>query len=389
MIRLNKDQSFTGDSPPSRGTAAAATAKRTGKTALILFGSVFALAGLFLLKPLFVTPLQKMHAAKTWDSMPATVVSSEVKSHSDSDGTTYSIHIAYRYEINGAEYAGDRYNFIGGSSSGYERKAEVVRRYPPGQVFTLYVNPANPSESVIDREPSLLLLLGLIPAVFSLAGISLIVFAFRTAKTRLDPAQAARQVVALKGASPISKAVGITLFAVVWNGVVFLIFQSDAPILFHIIFGGIGLILIGAAIYSILATFNPRPQVEITPGDIHPGSSVAMRWRTMGNIDRIEKLVIRLRCLRVTTETTGSGKNRHTRIVKTPLYENVLRETGSMSEVAQGTLQFSIPEDQPASVPGNDDGICWQITFNGSISRWPDLKEELPFTVYPADQECN
>jgi len=51
--------------------------------------------------------------------------------------------------------------------------------------------------------------------------------------------------------------------------------------------------------------------------------------------------------------------------------------------IAQGALQFAIPEDQPPSEPGNDGGIRWQILFHGDIFHWPDLKKELPFTVYP------
>lgn len=384
MIRFNTNRSFATPSPAASSEAEKKTA-RTGKTALILFGTVFALAGLFLLKPLCINPLQSIHAAKTWSTVQATVIESRVKEHSGSDDTTYSVYIAYRYDMNGTAYTGDRYNFFNWSSSGYRSKAEVVRQYPPGTTFPVYVNPANPVESVIDREPSLLLLLGLVPLVFSLAGIGIIISGFRIKPPRLDPAQAAERVVALKGTSPGGKAAGITLFALVWNGIVFLIFKSDAPILFPIVFGGIGLILIGAVIHSVLAVFNPRPQVEITPGDIRPGSSVAMRWRTAGQVERIEKLVIRLQCLRITTETTGSGKNRSTKIVKTPLYETVLRETGSPHETAQGTLQFMIPENQPCSIPGNTGGIRWQIVFHGNISRWPDLNEELPFIVYPAD----
>jgi hypothetical protein len=55
------------------------------------------------------------------------------------------------------------------------------------------------------------------------------------------------------------------------------------------------------------------------------------------------------------------------------------------SEIAQGTLQHIIPENRPASRPGQENGIEWQIVFHGDIARWPDLKAELPFIVYPND----
>ncbi|MEN8254355.1 MAG: DUF3592 domain-containing protein [Verrucomicrobiota bacterium] len=353
------------------------------KKPLIAFGAVFALIGLAVSIPMFIIPLQKIAGAKSWDTIDATVVSSKVKSHDSDDGTTYSVYIAYRYKVDGVEYLGDKYTFMGGSSSGREGKTEIVRQYPEGHRFSVYVDPANPSESVINREFTSMMLLGLIPLVFSIVGIVIMVAAFRAKKAKLDNRQSQEQIVTLEGTSPVGKAVGLIIFTVIWNGVVFLIFKSDAPILFHIVFGFFGVVMILASIHAILTIFNPRPTVEITPGNIHPGTSVAMRWRMDGRTDRIGKLTISLQCLRITTETSGSGKNRSTRVVKTPLHETVLLETESQNEIAQGTLQFTVPEEQPPSEPGNDGGIRWQLLFHGDISRWPDLKEELPFTVYP------
>lgn len=359
------------------------TKKRSGKWIPIAFGAVFALIGLAVLKPLVLTPMQKARDAKTWNAVEAVVVSSKVKSHKSDDSTTYSPYIAYRYEVNGEEYLGDRYAFMGGSSSGYDGKAKIVNQYPKGHVFTVYVNPINPEDSVISRDLSNGLFFGLIPLIFIAVGIIIIIAGFRAKKAKLDPGQAREHVVALKGSSPIGKAVGITLFAVIWNTIVFFIFKSDAPIIFHIMFGGAGLIVIGASIHSILAIFNPRPEVEITPGDVRPGSSVAMRWRTSGRADRIGKLTVSLQCLRITTETHRSGGKTRTTTVKTPVFTQELLQTVSPHEIAQGTLQFHVPEDQSASVPGNHNGIRWQLMFHGDIPRWPDLKQELPFTVYP------
>ncbi|MCF7849655.1 MAG: DUF3592 domain-containing protein [Kiritimatiellales bacterium] len=361
--------------------------KRSAKWFLIPFGAVFVLVGLIALKPLFITPLQKTHNAKTWDSVPATVVSSKVKSHSDDDGTTYSVYIAYRYEIDGEEFLGDRYTFMGGSSRGRDSKAGIVRRYPTGRKFNVYVNPVNPFESVIQREFTPMMWLGLIPLIFviaGIAGIAVMIGGFR-AKTKLDTRQAQEQIVTLKGTSPAAKASGLLIFTLIWNGVVVLIFKSEAPILFHIVFGFFGLIMIAASIHAILALFNPRPIVEITPGNIRPGTSVAMRWRTNGNIDRIEKLTISLQCLKITAETTRRGGKSHTTTIKTPQHDEELLQTDSQPEIAQGTLQFQIPEEVPPSRPKGFRGeIRWQLVFHGDIKRWPDLKEELPFTVYPS-----
>jgi len=359
------------------------TTPRSGKRFMTLFGAIFALAGLLASKPLLITPLQKTEAAKTWNPVPATVLSSEVKSHSNSDGTTYSPHISYKYEINKQEYRGDQYSFMSGSSSGYDGKAAIVRQYPKGHQFTVFVNPANPSESVINRNKSPMLLFGLIPVIFFIVGIGIIIAAIRNKKATLDPAQARTQVVRLKGKSPIGKAVGIVILSTVWNTVVYFIIQSDAPAFFALIFGLFGLAMIAGSIHAILNLFNPRPTVEITPGDIRPGTNVAMRWRLSGRIDRIVSLNITLQCVEVTTETRRSGSKTTTSVIKTPIHTLELLASTSANEIAQGTLQFIIQNEQPPSRPGNTNGIQWQLLFHGDIPRWPDVKEEFHLIVYP------
>ena len=366
---------------PSRSVKKA----RSGKRFLLLFGAIFAVIGLVMLKPLILTPLQKSRAAQSWQMVEAVVISSKVKSHTSDDSTTYSPYIAYRYVMNGEQYLGDQYSFIGGSSSGYESKADIVRQYPAGHTFTVYVNPDNPAESVINRTMSNAKLLVLIPLIFFIVGVVIMVSALRAKKAKLDASQAREHIVILKGTSRAGKAVGITLFTAIWNSVVFVLFTSDAPLFMAVIFGLFGAGMLLASIHAILGIFNPRPEVEITPGDIHPGTSVAMRWRTTGRADRIGQLSVALQCLRITTETSGQGKNRSTRTVKTPLFTKELLQTESQHEITQGTRQFEIPEEQPASEPGKESGIQWQLVFHGNIDRWPDLKQELPFTVYPVD----
>lgn len=360
--------------------------ERSSKVFLIIFGLFFAVLSGLMIKPLLVTPLQQTRDAQNWQAVPAVVESSKVRSHSDDDGTTYSVYIAYCYEIHGKKHYGDRYTFMGGSSSGYDSKAEIVRQHPQGSEINVYVNPSDPSESVIRRDYSKSLLFGLIPLVFFMIGIAVMIAGFRSKKPSLDMSQSQEHVVALQNPSRIGKAVGIIMFTVIWNGIVYFMFSSgEVPLWFASIFGIAGVIMIGASTYSILAIFNPKPTVEITPGNIQPGTNVAMRWRIGGRTDRIVSLSIKFQCLKVTTETTGSGKNRSSRVVRTPLHETELLQTQGQSEIAQGTLQFEIPEDQPASRSGNTSGIQWQLVFHGDIARWPDMKTELPFIVYPDD----
>lgn len=361
---------------------------RSGKRFLIPFGSVFLLIGLLTLNPLLIRPFEKMRTAKTWSAIPATVISSKVKSHDSDDGTTYSVYIAYRYRIGDKEYLGDRYTFMSGSSSGYEKKAEVVRHYPKGQTFDVYVNPVNPAESVVKRGISGESFLGLLPLVFVIIGATVMIAGFRVKKTVLDTRQMRERSVVLKSGSPVGRAVGVTSFAIVWNGVVFAIFKSDAPVIFHIVFGFFGICMIAASVYTILSVFSPRVTAEITPGNVRPGTDVSLRWFINGRVDRIAKLSVALQCLQIMVETRQSGGENSTRTVKIPQYEKELLQTGNQREITRGTVQFQIPENVLPSRPADEQGeIRWQVVFRGDISFRPNLKQEFVFIVFPEDLE--
>jgi hypothetical protein len=112
-----------------------------------------------------------------------------------------------------------------------------------------------------------------------------------------------------------------------------------------------------------------------------------MRWRTAGRTDRIRALSISLSCIQVTTETRRSGGRSETSTVRTPLHEEQILSTENQAEIAQGTLQFTIPAELPSSRPGDYNGIQWKLTFRGDIPHWPDMESELFFIVYPTDTE--
>jgi hypothetical protein len=155
-----------------------------GRTGLVLFFSVFFVTGLVATWFLLLRPLKKVCDARQWPATPCTVLSSEVKSHSDSDGTTYSVHIVYRYTAGGSEHQADRYDFMGGSSSGYNSKAAIVRRYPPGKEAVCYVNPHDPHDAVLEPQFTPMMLIGLFPLLFVAVGAGGLVWAFTNKSLR-------------------------------------------------------------------------------------------------------------------------------------------------------------------------------------------------------------
>lgn len=127
---------------------------------------VFPIAFLFCLGLLYVIliyPAMRVLRAQGWTETPCVIQDSEVSHHSDG---TYSVDISYTYRFSGRALTSDHYYLTESSSSGFDAKQAIVDRYPAGSRTVCFVNPANPSEAVIERGFTADLLWGLVPLMF-------------------------------------------------------------------------------------------------------------------------------------------------------------------------------------------------------------------------------
>jgi hypothetical protein len=89
-------------------------------------------------------------AAQNWRSTSGTILMSSVQTVHG--GNSYPV-IVYQYEVNGQRYqsqtikAGEQYLNIRIAG----QAQETVSRYPIGATVTVYYNPDNPAESVLER----------------------------------------------------------------------------------------------------------------------------------------------------------------------------------------------------------------------------------------------
>jgi len=96
-------------------------------------------------------------AARRWPQVTARIDRSEVdefRGMLDNDSRTattlYRPQIDYTYEYNGVSYAGSQVSLgakVTSNSAAFAKK--LVAKYPAGKTFMVYVNPENPSESVL------------------------------------------------------------------------------------------------------------------------------------------------------------------------------------------------------------------------------------------------
>ncbi|HSL81811.1 MAG TPA: DUF3592 domain-containing protein, partial [Thermoanaerobaculia bacterium] len=211
----------------------------------VAFFGVFLLFGLGF-AAFFVWPAVRVLQARSWAEVPCEILESRVASHAGEDGSTYSVEVLYRYRVDGREYTSDRYQFLGGSSSGYESKARAVERIPPGTRTVCYVDPEDPMQAVLVRRLTAEYLFAFLPLVFVAVGaggiyVSLAGLERGTARDvrpgrRVRPLEpggepafeasggdrsvAPGSLVLEAPTGPVGKFVGATFIALFWNGIV-------------------------------------------------------------------------------------------------------------------------------------------------------------------------
>lgn len=415
ISRAGTSASDSGTVPTSISSKASGAWK--GRGILAAFFSVFLLAGIGMAFPLLINPIQNYFDAGEWLVLDCTVESSRVRSHDSDDGTTYSVDILYRYEVEGIQYKSNAYSFIGGSSSGYDSKREIVKKHPPGKVVPCYVNPDDPSEAVLNREMGWEFLLGLIPLVFAAVGAGGLMFTFGLRGGGARGARAFGQTSAqplseeswlppeppvsfsarsagpvLKpSASPLGKLIGMILVSAFVTGIVSVFanevwqgWQAGNPDWFLTLFLTPFLLMVvaswGGIIYCFLGLWNPRPEVSLQTLSPRLGEPVSLQWRLLGRVSSISSLSISIEGTEEATYTRGT--NTHTdrrQFQKIAVVENLPGR-----QAAAGEANFTIPADSMHSFVAANNKITWALKIKGEIPRWPDISESFTLRVLPA-----
>lgn len=169
---------------------------QAGRWVLVLFGLPFAAAGIALFVFLVLPPLLDWRAAQSWVPVQAELLYAGLQTHSDSDGgDTWEATARYRYEFAAGHWEGDRVALNRGADNIGSFQQDLATRlgmaFAVGEPVTVYVNPRDPREAIINRElrPGLMLLMGLFSLVFALVGLGIMAAGVFT--PRATPATAA------------------------------------------------------------------------------------------------------------------------------------------------------------------------------------------------------
>ena len=163
-----------------------------GLFVLALFAMPFAAAGLGILLFMTAPMVYDWARMQAWQSVPAHVDSATLQTHKSSKGgASYSVSTRYRYQVAGVEYTGNRASIttradnIGSFQEQLGYRLQGAER--TGEPVPVWVNPAQPSESIVDRSlrPGLLALQLGLALVFGAFGGNIMLWAARTLWGRL------------------------------------------------------------------------------------------------------------------------------------------------------------------------------------------------------------
>jgi hypothetical protein len=140
--------------------------RRFAAASLLVVGSVLFLA--FLLGP-----VRHAIAARSWRAQECKILRSEVRRYATTKGSDgFSPEIFYSYVVDDHEHRADTYSFFEYASRGWASALRITNRYRPGSTVTCYVNPTDPDDATLNRDPSPRWLIGLLPLAVLAGGLA-------------------------------------------------------------------------------------------------------------------------------------------------------------------------------------------------------------------------
>lgn len=121
-------------------------------TTVVILGALgfTAILANFFLYRMVIETQNKEKAVMQWPSVTGTVVKSEIRIHRTSEDHTEFPDITYTYEVMGKAYRCKQI-LPGGEIGGMDIQS-TLNRYPLNAQITVYYDPHNPKDAVLERE---------------------------------------------------------------------------------------------------------------------------------------------------------------------------------------------------------------------------------------------
>jgi len=140
----------------------------------VAFAGSFLAVGLGLFYVGWIGPRRAMDEVEPWIETPCAILESRLRPpNSPAARNTHSVlEIRYRYEFAGNHHESDRIGPWRERDARIELQKKAIQDYPVGKSTVCYVNPADPSQAVLERDHPFNKWLWFGSALFTIAGIA-------------------------------------------------------------------------------------------------------------------------------------------------------------------------------------------------------------------------
>jgi Protein of unknown function (DUF3592) len=345
----------------------------------------------------FIPTVLRGRAAQTWPAEPCIISHARIASHTSNGNhgshTTYSVEVLYHYRHDGKRYGSSRYAISNSSSSDYSSARQQADELARQRNTECYVNPLDPADAVLSRDYAIgAAVMAVTSAIFMLFGAGGMILTHRQAKNdhlaKIEEhlTDTNRTAKVLKPAISIRLKFVIGLITtLIWNGFVALLAciiysrrgtQQPQIILFLIVFGAVGLFLVGTTLRNARQLFYPTPHLTLTTHPLRLGEASEIRWDWLGRNDRITRLKLAIAVYALPNNQIGYGHLR----TQSPLWQQEILDTTHPMDIQSGRHTFIIPPDaMPSSA--NNSRIVWAILLDADLSQPAQLKQEFPISI--------
>jgi hypothetical protein len=347
---------------------------------------------------------------KSWVAVDASISAGGYEVHSGDDSDTYEAYAQYSYNFDGRSYHGDRVSITGGSDNIGEYQRDLGRRLSDaassGRTVVAFVDPADPSSAVLDRNLrwGLLGFKAIFFFVFGGVGLGLIIWVLVSprGKELSSPGYASRPWLANDDwrSGTIRSGSRSTMwlswgFAAIWNLISaplpFVVysefFEKDNPIaLVGLLFPLVGIGLLWWAIKKTLEwrRFGAAPvTLDPFPGSIggHVGGTIDIGLP----YDPGARFSVTLTSLH--SYVSGSGDNR-SRKEKANWQETQIAYASSAPGGTRVQFRFDVPDglDESDVDQTQDSYDLWRLNLNADLPG-TDIDRDYVIPVYATGEQ--
>jgi len=345
-------------------------------------------------------------AMRGWIAVEARVTAGGYRTHTGDDSDTWEAWATYHYAVDGRQYSGDRVQLAGGADNigRYQKRLgnRLAKAASSGHPITVYVDPANPADAIVDRDVrwGLAGFKSIFFLLFGGIGYGMLYAAVR-AKPDPDPASPENRDSPWRlnrdWQSPVirsgSRAAmwGAWAFAAFWNLVSaplpFLLYDEvvnngNTLALVGLLFTVIG---IGLLVWAIRRTLEWR-RFGLTPLTLDPypgavGGHVGGSIDTSLPLDSRQRFRVTLSC--VHSYETGSGDDR-TRRESVLWQDELVAHTESGPRGTRIVFRFDVPEGLAAADADRsaDAYHLWRASLRADFPG-TNLDRDYDIPVYP------